>query len=517
MTILLEEIPVKVRPAVEELLNKRQCLELENQRLEMELRLMRERIRLILLTKYGRKNESLSDDQLELLEVEPGVSQPEVEKEAALSVTEKRVARRKKAEKHPGREKLPEHLERREEVISVEGSQRLCPCCGKERCVIGHEEKEVLDLEPLKYFVRVIKRQKMACKSCEEGGVATAPVAGPRIVEKGKLSDAMVVDVILKKYGDHCPLYRQEAILERDYGLEISRNTLGDAVMRAGDFLRPVREAMKAELFAGGYIQADETPIGVQVPTRSGRNHQAYAFEYSCPGGNVVFDFRMSRARAGPREFLGDFPGMLQYDGYAGYEKVGAKALVRAGCWAHARRKFHEAHRLDLQNADALAMLELIAELYAVEKTAREAGLNPEARRELRREKSLPLLETIRTRVLEIRGRVLPGGAVGKACAYLLNQWSKLVVFCEHGTIEIDNNWCENAMRPVALGRKNWLHVGSEKAGPRIAAIMSVLETCKRLDLHPREYLIDVLPKLPDWPIKRVAELTPLAWKTSRR
>ncbi len=508
MTLLLEEIPVKVRPAVEELLDK-------NQRLEMENRLIRERIRLILLLKYGRKNESLSDGQLELLEVEPGVSEPEVEKEASLPTAEKQVPSKKRASNHPGREKLPEHLERREEIVAVEASQRLCPCCGKERCVIGHEEKEVLDLEPLKYFVRVIKREKLACKSCEEGGVVTASVVGPRIVEKGKLSDAVVVDVILKKYGDHLPLYRQEAILERDYGLEISRNTLCDAVMRAGDFLRPVREAMKGELLAGGYIQADETPIGVQVPTHSGRNHQAYVFEYSCPGGNVVFDFRMSRAREGPRDFLGDFRGALQYDGYAGYEKCGGKALVRAGCWAHGRRKFYDAHRLDLRDADALRMLDLIGELYAVEKTAREAGMNAEARLDLRREKSLPLLESIRSCVLEIRGRALPAGALGKACEYLLNQWSKLVVFCEDGRIEIDNNWCENAIRPVVLGRKNWLHIGSEKAGPRVAAIMSVLETCKRLGIHPRDYLLDVLPGLPDWPIKKVAQLTPAAWKAS--
>lgn len=507
MTLLLEEIPVKIRPAVEAMMEERQ-------RLEMENRLLRDRIRLVLLKKYGCKNESLSEGQLELLETEPGVSRAEVEKEESLPEEEKRRTNKKR--NHPGREKLPEHLERRETIIPVEASQRLCSCCGQERSVIGYESKEVLDMEPVKYFVSVIKREKLACKRCEEAGVVTAPVGGPKIVEKGKLSDRIVVEVILDKYCNHLPLYRQEDILERDFGMEISRKTLCDAVMRSGDLLRLVREAMRVELIAGGYIQADETPIGVQVPTHNGHNHQAYAFEYSCPGGNVIFDFRMSRAREGPREFLKGYQGLLQYDGYAGYEKIGGEAMVRAGCWAHARRKFHEAHRLDPKDPDALGMLELIGELYGIEKQARETGANPSARLDLRRERSLPLLETIRNRVMEIRGRVLPSSAVGKACEYLLNQWRKLISFCEYGIIEIDNNWCENAIRPLALGRKNWLHVGSEKAGPRIAALLSVIETCKRLEISARDYLLDVLPKLANWPANRAGELTPQAWKTSR-
>ena len=507
MTILLEEIPIKARAAVEELLNK-------SQRLEMENCLMRERIRLLLLKKYGCKNESLSEGQLQLLEVEPGISQPEVEKEAALPEQEKRVPR-KKASKHPGREKLPEHLERRVEIIAVEAAERMCPCCGKERQLISYEEKEVLDMEMVKYFVRLIKREKLACKCCEEGGVATAAAGGPKIIEKGKLSDSVVVDVLINKYCAHLPLYRQEEILARDFNLEVSRNTLCDAIMRAGNLLQPVRDAMRRELLAGDYIQADETPIGVQVHNGRGHNHQAYAFEYSRPGGNVVFDFRMTRAREGPLKFLEKFNGVLQYDGYAGYEKTGGKTLIRVGCWAHARRKFHEASRLDPKNADAMTMLDLIGELYAVEKEAREAAMKSEARLSLRCEKSLPLLKNIRSKVSEIRGRVLPAGAMGKACNYLLNQWHKLTPFCEHGIVEIDNNWCENAIRPIALGRKNWLHIGSEKAGPRIAAILSVIETCKRLDISPREYLLDVLPKLPEWKITRVGELTPEKWLTS--
>lgn len=513
MTILLEEIPVKMRSSVEELLRRSQRLE----HVEMENDLLRQRMRLLLLKRYGCKNESLSEGQLELLELEPGVSAPEVEKESALPAKEKELRRKKPDLKHPGREKLPEHLERRVEIITVEAAERVCPCCGKERHLICYEEKEVLDMEMVKYFVRLIKREKLVCKDCEQGGVVTAPAAGPKIIEKGKLSDAVVIDVMINKYCAHLPLYRQEEILARDFGVEISRNTLCDAILRAGNLLQPVRDAMRGELLGGSYIQADETPIGVQVPTRSGANHHAFVFEYSRPGGNVVFDFRMSRAREGPREFLEKYEGVLQYDGYAGYEKTGGRALIRVGCWAHVRRKFHEAHQLDPKDADALGMLDLIGKLYAVEKEARETGMKPEARLSLRQEKSLPLLEIIRSQVLEIRGRVLPAGAVGKACNYLLNQWHKLTPFCEHGLVEIDNNWCENAIRPIALGRKNWLHIGSEKAGPRIAAIMSVIETCKRLGIVPRKYLLDILPRLPEWSITRVGELTPAAWLAARQ
>ncbi|HET7238410.1 MAG TPA: IS66 family transposase, partial [Terrimicrobiaceae bacterium] len=367
--INLESLPEEARALIETLAK-------EADRLEQEVRLLREMLRLERLKKYGSKGEKLSEEQVELLELEPGVHAQEVEKEAAVSSRRKRLAKRE----HAGRNPLPAHLPRREEIITVEGEERLCVCCGKQRCCIGYEEKEVLEIEPARYFVRVIKREKLACHQCPEGGVVTAAAGGPRIVEKGKLSDAVVVDVLIKKYLSHLPLYRQAADLQRDHGMEISRSTLNAAVMAAGELLLPVAAVLKRDLLAGGYIQADETPIGVQSPQTKGRNHQGYEFQYSRPGGPVVFDFCMSRAREGPAEFLVGYGGILQCDGYQGYEKIGAPGMIRAGCLAHVRRKFNDALKLDPQDREAATVLLLMGKLYAVEKEARETGATAEQR-----------------------------------------------------------------------------------------------------------------------------------------
>jgi len=489
-------------------------LEAERARLERELQLQREKMRLALLARFGRRGEALDESQALLLAEEPAVSEAEVEKEASLPEPQKKVSPARRS--HPGRAELPASLPRIEEVVQVEGEERLCPCCGKERCVIGHETKEELEVRPPEYWVRVIKREKLACREHPEGGVGVAPAGGSKIVPKGKLSDRVLVDVTLKKFCDHQPLYRQEAGFLRDFGLEIPRQTLCDGVMAVGRLLEAVAGAMRQDLLRGGYIQADETPVGVQSDRTRGRNHCGFQWQYSRPGGPVVFDFQMSRAREGPRRWLEGYGGILQTDGYAGYDKVGGAGMIRAACWAHVRRKFVEAVKLDPANEPAREVVERIGRLYAVESRAREGRLSAAQRLELRREQSAPEVEALRERLVEIRSQILPGCKLAEACNYAQGQWPRLVKFLEHGELEIDNNWAENAMRPVALGRKNWLHIGDEKAGPRIAAILSVIETCRRLKIPVRDYLLDVLPRLGEWPANRVAELTPAAWAASR-
>lgn len=476
-------------------------------RLEKEVDLLKAMLRLMRLEKYGRRSEKLSDAQLELLDLEPGVHEAEVESEALIEAQSHPVNIRK----HAGRNPLPSHLERRDELIASQ--DRTCPCCGGARHVVGYEEREILDLEPLKYFVRVVKREKLACRQCPDAGVITAPTVGPKIVEKGKLSDAIVVDVLIKKYASHLPVFRQQVDMERDFGIDLSRNTLNSAIMAAGELLIPVVKTMRADLLAGGYIQADETPVGVQSPKTKGRNHHAFEFQYSRPGGPVVFDFQMSRGRDGPAAFLKGYGGILQCDGYAGYEKIGAPELIRAGCMAHARRKFHDALKLDPQDKDAAEVLAIMAQLYAVEKEAREAGASHQQRKELREQRSRPITGTLKAGIEKLSRMVIPSSKLGEACTYALNQWPRLMVYLEHGQIEIDQNLCENNMRPLALGRKNWIHIGSEEAGPKIAAILSIFATCKRLGVNLRDYLNDILPKLPDWPINKVAELSPLVWR----
>jgi len=347
-------------------------------------------------------------------------------------------------------------------------------------------------------------------------GVVTAPPV-VRIVEKGKLSDAVVVDTLMRKYGEHTPLYRQLAGLGRETGVNLSPTTFNAGVMRCGELLVPVCRAMREELLAGGYVQADETPVGVQSDLKKGRNHRGYFFEYSRPQGMVIYDFQMSRGRAGPESFLKGFKGVLQTDGYTGYDQVGSKeGIVHAACWAHVRRKFHEAHLIAKSDPHPREIVEAIAALYATEAHARVEGMDEAARMALRRQQSAGRVAGIKVRLVEIRSQVLPQSAMGKACSYALGLWPRLEVFLRDGRVEIDTNWCENAMRPLALGRKNWLHIGSPEAGKKIAAIVSVFETCKRIDIKVRDYLMDVLPQIAGWPNHRIAELSPLHWKVSR-
>jgi hypothetical protein len=224
----------------------------------------------------------------------------------------------------------------------------------------------------------------------------------------------------------------------------------------------------------------------------------------------------MGRGREGPKAFLKHFRGILQTDGYVAYDDLG-EGIVHAGCLTHLRRGFVEALKLAPENPLPAEIIERLKPLYAVEQTAREQGLDAAARKALRQEKSTPLMLSLHTRIQEIRQQIAPGSRLAQACDYALRQWQRVSIYLEHGEVEVDTNWCEGGMRPVALGRKNWLHIGSPQAGPKVAAIASIVETCRRLDIHLRDYLNDVLPKLGDWPITRVAELTPTAWKTAHQ
>src|SRR6201993_397913 len=310
----------------------------------------------------------------------------------------------------------------------------------------------------------------------------------------------------------HLPLYRQSAILERETGIEMPRATLDGWINRVGELLRPISAAMGQELLRGDYIQADETPVDVQMHDGRGKNHQAYLWQYSRPQGPVVFDFRMGREREGPKRFLGDFEGILQSDGYGAYDHVGGPKLVHAACWAHARRKFFEAIKLNPKDQTSIRIVALMDELFAIDEKARKENLNPSDRHLLRSEKAQPLLQQIKTAIQAARGDALPKSALAKACNYTLTLWQRLIRFLDYPVVELSNNLAENAIRPVALGRKNWIHIGSPEAGPRVAAIVSIVETCRRLNIPIRPYLGSVLPGLADRPINQTAELTPAAW-----
>jgi transposase len=485
---------------------------------KLKILALQEQLRLERIRKYGAKSEKLSDAQLELLEAEPGVSTAEVEAESTrepLPASPPRATEDSGKRRHPGRQTLPAGLPRVERIIACTPEQCTCNNCGRETSVIGYEESEQLDVEPARYFVAVVRREKRACRECAQG-VAAAPVP-ERIVEKGLVSDAVVIDTLVSKYADHLPLYRQSVILSREAGIDISRATMDGWVMRCGGLLMPVVRFIGRELLSGGYIQADETPVPVQMHDGRGKNHTGYLWQYSRPGGSAVFDFRIGRGREGPKSFLGNYEGILQTDGYAAYDRTGGPKMVHAACWAHARRKLFDAVKLNPEDKVATQLVARIDELFAVDAEARKAGLDETARHALRNERSRPLLEILRGELEAAAKPALPSSALGKGVNYTLSLWQKLTRFLDHPQLELSSNLAENSMRPVVLGRKNWIHVGSQEAAPKVAAILSVFETCRRLNVPVREYLTEVLPRLAGTSIQRIGEFTPAAWNAARR
>jgi len=507
----LAQLPEAARQAVTD-------LQSEVDRLRKIIQLKDEEIRLLNFRFFGPKGEKLCSAQIPLLLGEISLVAGEVATEAERPAAEKAPplpkARKPRAQ-HPGREPLPAHLERREVIIPCHPDACRCAKCGMELPVIGYETREELACEPARFYVREIKREKRGSHCLPEQGVVTAP-APAQIVPKSKFANEFIIEVTAQKFQQHAPVYRQLAALADNHGIDLSRKSVNDGLLAVGSLLCAVSQAQRKEVLAGGYIQADETPIPVQTGEKTGHNHRGYMWEYSVPGGPVVFDFRMGRGRAGPLAFLEGFRGILQSDGYGAYADLG-EGIVYAGCLSHARRGFVDAAKVAPLDPLPPEILAKFGELYAVEKAARTAGMNVADRLALRQTRSVPVMQVLKERLVEIRQQVLPGGTLAKACDYTLNQWSRLEVYLQDGRIEIDNNWAEGAIRPLALGRKNWLHIGSQQAGPKVAAIASIVETCRRLDINLREYLNDILPKLGDWPINRVGELTPTAWKAAQQ
>lgn len=478
---------------------------------QLKIQLLEERLRKQRILLLGPQSETLSNLQLELLaEEEPGVTADEVAAEARRELVAKVPPRERKP--HPGRERLPENLPRVETVIYCQ--DRTCRACGRETALIGYDESEQLDVEPARYFVRLTKREKRACRGCEQATVTMAPLA-VRIIEKGLASDRVVIQTIVSKYCDHLPLYRQAAMLEREAGLAIGRATLDGWVMRVGELLEPVSAAMRKDLLTASYLQADETTVPVQMRDRRGSNHEAYLWQYGKPGGETVFDFCLGRGRDGPRKFLNRWEGILQTDGYQAYEGVGGPKMVHVGCWAHARRKFVDAVKVNPHDAEAAKMVVRMDALFLVDRNACQQMLTSAERLAWRRKHARPWVDEIRQECLAITGQALPQSALGKAVTYTLNMWKKLERCLEYEQVELSNNLAENSMRPVALGRKNWLHIGSVQAGPKVAAILSIIESCRRLGVPVKEYLADVLPRLNGCTLRQVANLTPPRWSAT--
>ena len=478
---------------------------LEATRRENEL--LRRKIDLLVRRVFGSSSEQLPANQLELLfaQAEPQAPQPEPVTPPASSPRSAAVLRARK-------ERIPEHLPVIEEVLEPEPV--LADPSQWRR--IGQEVSEQLDYEPGRFFRRRLVRPRYVRKVDKDAAPIIAPLP-QRLQERGLPAAGLLAHVLVSKYCDHLPLYRQERIFRSRHCVELPRQTLARWVELAADWLRPIYDQIRTGVLAGGYLQVDETPIEYLDPGR-GRTGLGYFWTYAKPGGDVLFHWETSRAA----ECLGkvlpaDFTGTLQCDGYAVYATFAREhpqPVTLAACWAHTRRKFHEA-REEFPKISGW-FLHQIQLLYQVESCLRDQSAGPKLRAAVRAAHSQMIVKRIWRSLERIQSRLLPKSLLGQAVAYALGLRQGLEVFLSDGRVEIDTNTVENAIRPTAVGKKNWLFVGDAGAGQRGAVIYTIIESCRRRGIDPLAYLRDVLTQLPSMSNRQIPTLTPEAWRKAR-
>jgi transposase len=415
----------------------------------------------------------------------------------------------KKPEPRPRRQPAAQVLETVTERI--EPLEKVCSHCGKDKCEISCEKSERFEYIPAKVIRHEIIRPKFACP-CGESKVSIAPMP-PSVVEQGMPGPGLLAHLLLSKYDDHLPLYRQQQQFAR-LGVNFPRQTLCDWIEKGALALQPIVRLMKEELLAGDYLQVDETPVKVMDPEVKGKCATGYLWVAGVPGGDVIFEFQPGRGKEFAVKLIGNFQGHLQRDGYSAYGslvKDDKEGLLPVGCWAHARRKFVEA--ADLQDASALEIVGELRKIYLIERHARDGCLDAEQRLKLRKELAAPVVAALRPRLEELREKQLPQSPLGKACRYALNEWGPLTRYLENGRLEIDNNLTENAIRPSAVGKKNWLFIGHPEAGWRSAVIYSVIVSCRRRGIDPWKYVRDVFNRLPGMQQSELPTLLPRNWK----
>jgi len=399
--------------------------------------------------------------------------------------------------KHKGRIALPDHLERKITIIEPEYKT-------EGMVKIGEEVSEHLEFAPGKVYVRRTIRPKYALP--QEEGVIIAPMPSMPI-ERGIAGPGLLANIIIEKYVDHLPLYRQIERYKRE-GVIIPSSTMSDWISACADLLAPLYETLKRKVLSGGYLQADETPIKVQDRNKKGKTHLGYYWVYRDPLSQLVlFDYQKGRGRAGPDEILKTFEGFLQSDGWSTYESFDKGKITLFHCMAHARRYFDQA----LLNNKLLAehALAEIQKLYAIERIARDGQFSHLKRYQLRQKESLPVLQALHQWLKENITKGTPESSIRIAMSYSLSRWEKLMIYASDGRLEIDNNLVENSIRPIAIGRKNYLFAGSHASAQRAAMIYSLLGTCKLKNVEPFSWLKNIFEVIPDYKANRLEELLP--------
>ncbi len=450
---------------------------------------------------FGQKRERFIPVDTNQLSLDFG-NQVKVDvKEETIDVSYKRRKSTKKITPH-GRQSLPSHLPRKDVILEPEEDvSRLKK--------IGEEITEELEYKPGKLYVKRYIRPKYIDPAKEKISIAQMP---SRPLEKYIAGPGLLAHIIISKYVDHLPIYRQQQIFKREK-VDLPRSTMDNWLKDLGTLFAPLYEAQKKRMISKDYLMADETTIKILDKKKKGKTHTGYFWVYYSPLDNeVYFDYQQGRGRAGPADFLTDYQGALQSDGYAVYDRFDLETgITLLGCMAHARRKFYDARDNDRKRSEW--MLASIQQLYEIESLVREKGLTYSDRFSLRQEKALPILMEMESWLAQEILAVTPKSTIGKAIGYMTNRWPYLKRYVEDGRYEIDNNLVENAIRPVALGRKNYLFSGSHNGAKRSALFYTLVSNAKLQGLEPFAYLRDVLEIIADYPVNKISNLLPVNFK----
>ena len=477
---------------------------------QKENTLLRQKVDALVRRVFGASSERLDPAQLELLLQLPAVAAAPA---AAPAPTPPEYSSPRARREHTPR--LPENLPVVEEVLEPELVKSKPEAW---RC-IGQEVSEQLDYEPARFLRRRTIRRKYVHRTDPDRAPLIAPLP-ERLQDRSLAAPGLLAHILVSKYCDHLPLYRQEQIYRRRHQVALPRQTLSRWVELAADWLRPIYECILTGVLGGGYVQIDETPIRYLVPG-NGQTKQGFLWTAHRPRGDVVYRWETTRAATCLENIVPiDFTGTIQCDGYAGYGAFAHRrqgAITLAGCWAHVRRKFSDA--LEQTPRSAGWCLRQIQNLYRVEAQLRQPRAGPRLREAVRAHQSRPIVERIQQALVLLKAshRHLPQSLLGQAIDYTLGQWPTLTTFLTDGRVEIDNNLVENAIRPTAIGKKNWLFIGAAEAGERSAIVYTIVESCRRREIDPYAYLRDVFTRLPYLTNRQIGQVTPEAWAKKQR
>lgn len=483
----------------------------EVERLRKENALLRQKLDLLARRIFGRKSEQLNENQLEFLLGQ--LDQPassSASADAAIPEAEPKPRR----PSSPRKPRTPDDLPVETEIIDPPPVTEN-PSLFRQ---IGEEVSEQIDFEPGRFFKRRIVRRTWVKRNDPDAVPVTAALT-PKLLERGILAPGLLAHILVSKYMDHLPLHRQEGIFLQRHGVYLPRQTLARGVELAADWLKPIVDHILAGQLAGGYVQIDETPVKYLAPGQ-GRTAQGFFWAVKAPHKDTVYRWTPGRGHEVLLELLPeDFAGTVQSDGFGAYRTMAKKrpGVRLAGCWAHVRRKFHDALAQKETPVRSAWVLNQIGQIYAIERRCRASRAGPNLRAAIRAAETRPIVDRLQRLFMKIQHQHHPQTLMGKAIRYALGQWELLEVCFEDGRLEIDNNQVENAIRPTALGRKNWLFIGAEEAGWRSAVVYSIIQSCKAHGVEPYTYLKDVLTRLPAMTNHQIPSITPKAWAAARK